>query len=111
MNINVLSIIPTAHAVNLADEYAFGSINSFGEGVSYFIPPALTLAGIVLVFWFLWGSVDLIISGGDKDKVAAARRKITHTIIGFLLLIGIFLIVQYLPELLLKGSGFQIIGR
>lgn len=109
----LLTFIPTVHAapVNLGDEYAFGGIDSFGEGVTFIATPAFTIAGIILVFWFLWAAFDMIISNGDKEKVAAARNKITHTLIGFLLLFVLFLLIQYLPEVLLPGSGFQIIGR
>jgi uncharacterized membrane protein len=45
-----------------------------------------TFASVALVLVFMWGSVDWIISGGDKDKVSAARKKITAAITGFIIL-------------------------
>jgi hypothetical protein len=98
-----------AQSINLKDEYAFGGINSFGEGISYLVNPAFAVAGIILVFWFLWGAFDIIISQGEKERIAAGRNRITHTIIGFLMLIAMFLILQYLPQFLLR-SNFNFIA-
>ncbi len=98
-----------AAPINLSEEYSFGGIDTLGQGISYLVTPALALAGVIFMFWFLWAAFDLIISGGDKEKVAAARNKINHTLIGLSLLIVLFLILQYLPEAL-GLKGFKIIG-
>jgi hypothetical protein len=111
LNRNFLHLITPAFAqpINLKNEYAFGEINTFGQGVSYLVMPAFAVAGVILVFWFLWGAFDIIISQGEKERIAAGRNRITHTIIGFLMLIAMFLILQYLPQFLLR-SDFNFIS-
>jgi hypothetical protein len=93
-----------AQPVSIGENYAFGGIKSFGEGLGYLVNPAFSLAGILLIIWFLWGTFDILVSGGDKEKVAAGRNKITHVIIGFMLLILMFLVLQFIPRFFgLKG--------
>lgn len=51
------------------------------------------VGGVGIVIYLLWGAVEWIFSGGDKEKVAGARRRITHAIIGFVLLALSFVII------------------
>lgn len=92
-------IKPTyAQELDLAKEFDFGIIKSLGEATGQLIPVIFTSAALLLIFFFVWGAVRLIISGGDKEAVGKARGLITHTIIGFILLIFVFLLLQFLPE-------------
>lgn len=45
-----------------------------------------TFASIAVVLYFLWGAFDFIISQGDKEKIASARRKMTYALIGLAIL-------------------------
>jgi len=56
------------------------------------------VGGIGVVVYFVWGSVDWIFSGGDKEKVAAARKKITNAIIGLVLLSLSFVIINIVGQ-------------
>lgn len=102
--------IPNAYAqsTDLAKEFAFGDLQSLGEGISHLVDPAFMLAGIFLVFYFILGAFDLLLAGDSKEKAAGAKNKITHTIIGFILLIVVFLVVKFLPEFF-GLKDFQII--
>ncbi len=93
-------------AVELSGNFAFGSVKSFGELISYLVPTAFIVAGIMLAFFFFTASFDMIISQGDKNATAAAREKIVHAIIGFILLVLSFIIVRYLPYFLLGEQPF-----
>lgn len=53
-----------------------------------------TFASVALVLVFMWGAVDWITSGGDKEKVSNARKKITAAIIGFIILSLSFFIIS-----------------
>lgn len=53
----------------------------------------VTICSIGVIMIFLWGATDWVISGGDKEKVAAARKKITSALIGFVLLALSFAII------------------
>ena len=56
------------------------------------------VGGIGTVIYFVWGAVDWILSGGDKEKVSSARKKMTHAVIGLILLSLSFVILQLVGE-------------
>jgi hypothetical protein len=58
------------------------------------------VAGIGVVIMFLWGAVDWILSGGDKEKVAGARKKITNALIGLFVLAITFAVMIVIGQLL-----------
>lgn len=86
------------NSVNLKDQFAFGGINSLGEGSSYLIGPMFQVAAIGVTFYLLFGAFKYIASGGDKNAVASARAMITHGFIGLILLLLLFLVVQFIPQ-------------
>lgn len=53
-----------------------------------------SFASVALVLIFMWGAVDWIISGGDKEKISSARKKITAAITGFIILSLSFFIIS-----------------
>lgn len=53
-------------------------------------------AAITLLFVLLWGAFDWITSEGDKEKVAAAQRKLINAIIGIMLFAVAFAILKVL---------------
>ncbi len=63
---------------------AIGDI--FSTGIKLFI----FVASMVLLAFLLWGALDWIMSGGDKEKVAKAQQKITNALIGFIAIFVIF---------------------
>jgi len=69
--IGVLGGSPTA---------ALGAI--FETGIKLFI----TASGIALIVYLLWGALDWINSGGEKEKIAKAQAKITNAAIGMILI-------------------------
>jgi hypothetical protein len=89
------------------DQLGFLKYGSGAAGIGNFLTAAINfifiLAGIFLIFMILWGAWDWILSGGEKDKVEAARNKITHAIIGIVLFGVAFAIIKVLGIFL----GFQ----
>ena len=55
----------------------------------------------------IWGAVDWILSGGDKEKVSSARKKMTHAIIGLVLLSLSFVIINLVGQIV----GFNPLGN
>jgi hypothetical protein len=49
---------------------------------------------LLALFFLIFGGIQWIISGGDKTKVEAARKKITFAIIGLVLAFSAFLIIN-----------------
>ncbi len=67
-------------------------------GISLFLNNLITLiyevAIVLVVFMFLWGALEWLISGGDKEKVAEARKRIVNALIGLALLAVAFAILK-----------------
>lgn len=87
--------------------YGFGDIGTLGEGVNRLVMPVFSIAVAVVVIFILIGAFNFLTAGGDKERVASARNMIAHALIGFVLLIFAFLLMQYiLPAF---GIDFGII--
>lgn len=100
---------PGTYDTQLTKEFGFGKFGSLGDFVQLLIPLAFSIAALMVVFYFIIGSIELINSQGDKAHIVSARSKIYHAIIGFILLIAIFVIMQYLIPALLPNTSFRII--
>jgi hypothetical protein len=62
---------------------------------------ALTVVGgLALLLYLLWGSIDWLVAGGDSGKVQKARDKMTGAVIGFIILLGSFVIIGFIGELI-----------
>ena len=69
----------------------------FGALMGQILRIVVTVAGLILFIYLLWGGLGWITAGGDKSKVEAARNRITQSIIGMIVLAGtiaIFAIMQ-----------------
>lgn len=80
-----------------------GAINNIIQRVIQLIYIA---AGIAFVFMFIWSAFQMITSGGGKEGLAAAKQRITWSIIGIALLALAFPILRILESVL----GFKFFG-
>lgn len=69
-----------------------------GTTVKNVISLFFVFGGIATLIYFVWGAFDWITSGGDKEKVAGARKKMTNAIIGLILLALSYFIVGLVGE-------------
>lgn len=53
-----------------------------------------SLAGIALVLMLVWGAFDWLISGGEKEKIANAQKKLINAVIGIVLLAIAFAVMR-----------------
>lgn len=58
-----------------------------------------SFSALAVIAYFLWGAFDWIVSGGDKEKISSARKKMTHALIGLALLSLSFVIIAVVGEL------------
>lgn len=75
------------------------------SGVSFFqsaIPNMIGLAFVVgsLIFFFVMivAAIQWITSGGDKQALESARGKLTNAIVGFVVLLLIFVILKVIQD-------------
>lgn len=69
-------------------------------------------AGIALLIYLVLGGFQLMTAQGDPKAIQAAQGKITNALIGFVIVIIAFLVVQLFGQLLgLQGTFFgQVFG-
>lgn len=75
------------------DPTGAGAISQF---LSNFIVLLFSIAIIVLVFMLVWAALEWLTSGGDKEKIEAARKRILNAIIGIILFAVAFAIIRIL---------------
>ncbi|EKD84924.1 MAG: hypothetical protein ACD_38C00139G0016 [uncultured bacterium] len=93
---------------NIGSCFGFGDITSLGQATSRLVIPVFSIAAAAVVIYFLLGAFKYLSSGGNKEAVAGARGMITHAIIGFLILMFAFLILQFLISSLFGITNFQL---
>lgn len=91
------SITPPSPIANFASGDQTGA-----TGISKFLSNAITLiyslAAVVLIFMILWGAFEWLTSGGDKEKLSSAQKRIINAIIGIILFAVAFAIIKVLGQ-------------
>lgn len=81
-------------------------INDVGALLSAAVGALLIIAALLAFFFLILGGIQWITSGGDKAGMEAARNKITHAIVG-LVIVGAAWAIMILVQNFL---GITIIG-
>ncbi len=81
-------------------------ITDIGQLISAVVGTLLIIAALLAFFFLIMGGIQWITSGGDKTGMEAARNKITHAIVG-LIIVGAAWAVMLLVQNFL---GVTIIG-
>lgn len=76
----------------------------FSLFLSNLIKLIFAIAAIVFVLMIVWGAWGWLTSGGDKEKVAAARQRIINAIIGLMLFAIAFAVIGVLSQF----TGFKV---
>lgn len=76
------------------------AINDPGSAIGALIVKSvallLILGGFFLLLYLLWGGLDWILSRGEKERLVKAQEKLTHAVIGFLILFCVWTIWGFL---------------
>lgn len=81
-------------------------IGDLGQLISALVGTLLIIAALLAFFFLILGGIQWITSGGDKAGMEAARNKITHAIVG-LIIVGAAWAIMILVQNFL---GVSIIG-
>lgn len=66
----------------------------FAKAIPAGIGLAFVIGALIFFFVLVWGAIDWISSGGDKQKLESARGKISNALVGILLLFAAFAIIN-----------------
>lgn len=99
-----------------AIQKTFGTINPPPElsnvprgeqGINFLLDNIIGLffaaGALAFILMFIWGAVQMILSGGDKEAISKARAKITWAIIGITLMSLSYFVFQLLEDI----TGFK----
>ncbi len=76
--------------------------------IPQFMVTLLFIVGIIIAVVFLiYGGIKWILSGGDSKQVESARSHIVAAIVGLIIVVGAFIILNFVFTLL-TGSGFDL---
>lgn len=81
-------------------------ITDFGKLISAIVGTLLIIAALLAFLFLILGGIQWISSGGDKAGMEAARNKITHAIVGLIIVGAAWAIMILIQNFL----GITIIG-
>jgi cytochrome bd-type quinol oxidase subunit 2 len=90
-----------------------GYATDFGRMFSSILNVVMLIAAILVFAYLIFGGIQWITSGGDKNKAEEARNKITAAIIGLIIVAASYAVVNLVVNFLGFGdfnSVFQNVG-
>ncbi len=81
-------------------------ITEIGALLSAAVGTIIILAALIAFVYLLLGGIQWITSGGDKTAMEAARNKITHAIVGLVIVASAWAIMALVQNFL----GISVIG-
>ena len=79
-------------------------IPDFSQFLSFAIRLLFVIAGLLALFYMLWGALTYVTSGGDSGKTEAAQKKIVAAVIGVILIIATLSVIVALEQVVFKKS-------
>jgi len=107
MNNNGLKLPGMKESFSYPDLNPSLSGQPLGVIITQFLSVMLFIAGFLSFFWFAWGVFDYIFAGGNKESLGKARKKMTWAIVGFILFVVSFGLIQY-AETIFKPQAIQV---
>ncbi len=97
-------VIDGNEKVDLRPPGMFGIDLDINTVVRFAINALFFIAILAALIWLIWGGIKWIVSGGDKEKVSEARGQIIAAIIGLILVILAYVILNFVLEIFGLGS-------
>ena|SRR3989344_4375950 len=100
--INLLAQIdlPDSRATKFGDQAGF-----IGDLISSLLGVIFPIAGFVTVIIIIVSGIQFVTSSGNPEAAAAARGRLTFAIIGFVIIVLAFAILQIVDKIFLGTSG------
>jgi hypothetical protein len=65
----------------------FFKFTNIGTMVTNILMVGMSIAAVLTLLFIVWGAIDTILSGGDKQKYESARNKITYALVGLAIVV------------------------
>ncbi|MEA2020221.1 MAG: hypothetical protein U9M98_00620 [Patescibacteria group bacterium] len=79
---------------------------NLGQILSTAIQIALVGAGIVVLLMVIWGGIQYMTSGGDKEAAQTAQKRITAALVGLVIVVSAYAIAVIVEQVF----GIQIVS-
>ncbi|HOX96396.1 MAG TPA: hypothetical protein PLI45_03360 [Candidatus Woesebacteria bacterium] len=77
---------------------------SAGQGLAFYVAilwrSVVTVGGLAFIIFLIWGGVEWLTAGGNKDRVQTAQSMISNAFIGLAVLIGSYAIALFIQNAL-----------
>lgn len=83
---------------------------NLGDFLSKFLNVVIYIAGALLIFWGVWGVMEYIFAGGEKEKLGKAKARLTWAIFGFIFIIIAFALSQF-TQILIPTNENQTVTK
>ena len=74
--------------INITAQGGLDSIQNIGNLVSAGIGAAFLISFLLVFVMLVWGGIQWITSGGDKENTQKAKDRITHALVGLAIIAG-----------------------
>lgn len=81
-------------------------IQNIGDLISAAIGAAFLIAFLLVFVMLVWGGIQWITSGGDKENTQKARDRITHALVGLAIIAGAWALMKVIEFFF----GIDILG-
>ena len=95
----------------LGDLGALTGPEFFGKLIPALVGLGFVIGAIVFVFILIYGAIQWISSGGDKMKMESARSNIASALVGVVILLGFFAILNLVSCFFGIGIGRINVGE
>lgn len=92
---------PSASPITVAGPPNVPTTSELILNIPQFLLTVIVVAGMVLAIVFIiLSGIQWIASGGDEKKIEGARKRLTYSIIGLVVVLASFAIVSFVSQLL-----------
>lgn len=87
--------------INSAFRSPFTDVKNISSLVTTFLNIAFVLAGLILLFFFIFGGIGMISNAGSDNpqQMEQAKKTVTSALIGFVIVFAAYWIVQLLGKI------------
>ncbi len=95
-------------AVNIGQEFGspLGQTKTIGDLVSIFLNASFAIAGLIVLFLFIFAGYSFITGAGSNDPqgIEKGKKAATSAIIGFIIILSAYWIIRIIE--IITGSNF-----
>ena len=81
--------------------------SNFGDIISKLVLYVFGISGIILLLMIIFSGFQMITSAGDPKAMEAAQKRLTNSVVGFVIIFAAYWIVQLIGRIL----GVEVFGN